>query len=194
MIVSSLTGVSSNATASKKPFSLDFDYLLVAVLFLVVLFSSRVVAFSVDAPLMVEVNNTAVFYVDLVNDSSNLVDLKVNFYSPADATVVAPKQLAPNSKTSAKITIVNNFKDERQIMGLVEASFGTQIITKDVNLLFTPNRSVSQESVLAGLFSFGTTITEFSAFNLVDWAIFIILVLVCAVLLVSFIARVKRRA
>ena len=193
MIVSSLTGVSTVATVSKKPFSLDFDYLLVAVLFLIVLFSSRAMAFSVDAPQLVEINNNAVFYVELTNDSSNLVDLKVNFYSPVDATVVAPKQIAPNSKTSAKITLINNFKDERQITGLVEASFGTQILTKDVNLLFTPKNEVSAESVFAGLFSFGTTLTEFSAFNLIDWAIFIILVVVCAVLLISFIARVKRR-
>ncbi len=194
MIVSSLTGVSSVANASKKLFSLDLDYLLVAVLFLLVLFSAKGMAFSVVAPEMVQVTDKAVFYVELNNDSSSTVDLKVNFYSPANAVVVAPKQLAPNSKTNAKITITNNFKDERQIAGLVEASFGTQVITKDVNLVFTTKRDVSSNSVLSGLFSFGTTLTEFNLFTPTDWLIFIVLVLICAILLVSFIARIKRRA
>jgi len=193
MIVSSLFGVNPVATASKKLFSLDVDYLLVAVLFLLVLFSAKAMAFSVVAPELVQVNDKAVFYVELNNDSASLVDLKVNFYSPADAVVVAPKQLAPNSKTTAKITVTNNFKDSRQIEGLVEASFGTQIITKDVNLSFTPKSNSSQDSVLSGLFSFGATLTEFNLFTPTDWVVFIILVVICAVLLVSFIARVKRR-
>ncbi len=194
MMVSSSTGVSSVATASKKFFSFDLDYLLVAVLFLIVLLSSKAMAFSVVAPEAVGVTDKAVFYVELINDSSTTVDLKVNFYSPANATVVAPKQLSPNSKTTAKITIINNFKDDRQIVGLVEASFGTKVITKDVNLSFTTKRSSSSESALAGLFSFGATLGEFSSFTPTDWVIFIILIVVCAVLLVSFIARIKRRA
>lgn len=194
MIVSSLTGVSPTATASKKLFSIDMDYLLVVVLFLLVLFSAKAMAFSVIAPESVEINDKEVFYVELNNDSASAVDLKVNFYSPVDAVVVAPKQLAPNSKTQAKITITNNFNDERQIAGLVEAHFGTQIITKDVNLLFSPRNEFSQGAFLAGLFSFGNTLTEFGSFTSVDWVIFIILVIICAVLLVSFIAKIKRRA
>lgn len=192
MMLSNMVGSSGVSTATKKPFSLDLDYLLVAVLFLLVLFSAKAMAFSIDASEMVEVTDKAVFYVELVNDSASTVDLKVNFYSPADAVVNAPKQLGPNSKTSAKITLTNNFKDERKIVGLVEASFGTQIITKDINLLFTPKRDSA--SALAGLFSFGATLTEFELFTLTDWVVFIILVVICAVLLVSFIARVKRRA
>ena len=201
-MLSNTIGANGVSTASKKLLSLDVDYLLVAVLFLLVLFSAKAMAFSVNAPTSVEINDKTVFYVELTNDSPTVVDLKVNFYSPANATVVVPNQLAPNSKTNAKITIINNFKDDRQISGLVEAHFGTKIITKDINLIFSStNNTTSSDSALSGLFSFGsvllssgTSLTEFNLFTPLDWVIFILLVIICAVLLVSFIARIKRRA
>jgi hypothetical protein len=191
-MLSNMVGSNGVATATKKPFAFDLDYLLVAVLFLVILLSSKAMAFSVTAPDLVVVSDSTVFYVELVNDSTDTVDLNVNFFSPANSVVSAPKQLSPNSKTNAKITVVNNFSDERKIIGLVEASFGTQILTKDVNMSFTPKKDSSK--VLDGLFSFGATLTEFEAFTLTDWVVFILLAVICAVLLVSFIAKVKRRA
>jgi hypothetical protein len=202
-MLSNTLGANGVAVASKKLFRFDMDYLLVAILFLLVLFSAKAMAFSITAPDSIEINDKAIFYVELINDSASAVDLKVSFHSPANATVVVPKQLAPNSKTTAKISIINNFKEDRQISGLVEVHFGTKIITKDINLIFssTTNNTTSSDSALSGLFSFGsvllssgTSLTEFNLFTPLDWVIFILLVIICAVLLVSFIARIKRRA
>lgn len=179
------------SVASKKPFFADLDYFLVAFLFLIVLFGSKGFAFELNAPSELIVQENTVFYIDLVNDSSSTVDLKVNFYSPFDSLVVAPKQLSPNSRTQVKISITNNFLDERIVSGLVEASFGTQIITKEIELFSAKSSNFSPN--VAGLFSFGTTINEFDSFTSIDWIIFIILAVICAVLLVSFIAKLRRR-
>jgi len=191
MLLSNSVKSNGVSTVSKKPFSIDLDYFLVAFLFLIVLFGSKGFAFELNALSEVVVNDNTVFYVDLVNDSSSTVDLKLDFHSPVDVLIVVPKKISPNSTIQAKITITNNFRDERIIMGLVEASFDEKVLTKEVELHFKRNNSSSSD--LTGLFSIGSTINGFELFTLIDWIIFIILVIVCAILLVSFIAKLKRR-
>lgn len=193
MVLSNINDNSSHSV-SKKFFPFDLEYLLVVFLFLIVLFGSNGYAFELKAPSEVVVANDAVFYVDLVNDSSRVVDLKLNFYAPADVSITAPNNISPNSTVQAKITIFNNFKDERIISGLVEASFDEQVLTKEVELHFKKKSgNSSNSSDFTGLFSAGSTISGFELFTLGEWIIFIVLAIICAVLLVSFIAKLMRR-
>jgi len=177
----------------RKGFFFDSDYLMVALLFLLVLFSAKGFAFSVDVPQSIEVSNSSFFYATITNTSDESVPLIVNFFSPLKSTVSVPSTIAPNSSVQAKVTLSNNnFKNGNSVSSTLEANFGGTIVQKQIILNFTNSKSDS--GILSSAFSFASFFLEVNSFNLFDWIIFWVLVIVAAVLLVSFIARVRKRA
>ena len=185
-------GVSSLNACVRKGFLFDAEYLMVALLFLLVIFSAKAMAFSVEAPSIVEVNDSTSFFVTIINDTDSSVPIKTSFFSPLVSTVSAPSEIAPNSSTQAEITLTNsNFSKGETINSTVEVAFGDTVIQKVVSLSFTNTQKSS--NLLSAAFGLGSFISETSGFTLLDWLIFWFLVIVAAILLVSFIARVRKR-
>jgi hypothetical protein len=184
----------------KKPFFLfDTDYLLVIILLLIVLFSSKGFALELSAPQSVEINDKASFLVEINNASSSSADLQVSFFAPVQAEVIAPKTIAPNEKTNAKITVYNKYADEREINATIEVVSSGKILQKEITLIFHPKNSENSfdfggSRILNTLFSFGPVLSEVTGFNSTDWVIFVVLVIIAAFLLIAFISRLRRRA
>jgi hypothetical protein len=140
----------------------------------------------------VEVNDSTSFFVTIINDTDSSVPIKTSFFSPLVSTVSAPSEIAPNSSTQAEITLTNsNFSKGETINSTVEVAFGDTVIQKVVSLSFTNTQKSS--NLLSAAFGLGSFISETSGFTLLDWLIFWFLVIVAAILLVSFIARVRKR-
>ena len=188
MVTKYLSGV------AKKFASFDKDYLIVLVIFLLVLFSSKGFA-TVSAPEQVVVADKTIFYVDITNDSDKLVNLEVNFFAPIKSEVTAPKTISPRQKVTAKITLYNTkFDQATQINSKVEANMGDKVEQKEIILSFTGKRYSNGSELsqsLSGLFSFGVFTTQLETFTLMDWAVFWILVIIAAVLVIAFISRIK---
>ncbi len=185
------------SSVSKRIASFDKEYLLVLLLFVIVIFTSKAYALDISAPSTVTINDKTSFLVEITNPSNSAVNLTVNFFAPVKVDVVAPSQIAPNSKVTAKITVYNKFSDEREINATVEAITNDQTVQKEVVLVFKPvvknNFAQDATKALSGLFAFGLGNGELSSFTLTDWVLFWVLVIVAAVLVVAFIARVVKR-
>jgi len=180
----------ATVASKKKPFYMDKDYLLVGVLFLLVLFGTKGFAL-VDAPANVVIADNNSFIVNITNESSSQLPLKVNFYSPLSVSVFAPSTINPNETVAAKITLTNSnnkYKVGTQFEGTLEAKMGSKIEQKLVTL------TVAQgNNVLAAFFSFGAFTSEIEKFSLFEWVAFWVLMIIAAVLLLGFIARANKR-
>jgi hypothetical protein len=169
------------------------------VLFIIVLFGARSYALSIDSPNTIEINDKTTFYFDIVNNSDKATDLTVSFFAPVKADVVAPDYISPNEKVTAKVTIYNKYSVDTEVNSKIEVKTLDTVVQKDVVLVFkkqTTNQkqaTIDGSKVLSGLFAFTFSLTEMSSYNLMDWVLFWILVIVVAVLLISFIARVVKR-
>ena len=187
------------SNAAKKVASIDKEYLLVMLLFVIVLFGAKSYALSIDAPAKVEINDKTTFYFDIINNSDKASDLTINFFAPVKADVVAPSYISPNEKVTAKVTIYNKYDADTEVNSKIEAKMGDTTVQSDIVLVFKKQEQKETAlsnggKVLSGLFAFTTSLTEMSGYNLIDWIIFWVLVIVVAVLLISFIARVVKRA
>lgn len=184
------------SSAVKRIFSLDKDYLLVALLFIIVLFSSKAFAFSVTAPESIVVGDNSSFYVDITNNSTKTADLKVNFFAPISVQVSAPRTIAPNETITAKVTLSNNkFTSSTQINSILEVTLDQETKQKQIALTFTENKNSSNSlnAAFAGLFSFTDFTLELGKFSLLEWMAFWVMIFIAAILLVAFIARIKNR-
>jgi len=175
---------------AKKAMSLDKDYLIVLLVFMLVLFSAKAYA-SVNVPEQVIVSDKTTFFIEITNDSDKQVDLEVNFFAPIKSEIVVPSKIAPYEKTSAKITIFNSKYDEStQLNATVEIKMDEKVEQKNIALIFSGNNS---NSALTGLFSFGTFTQQITKFSIFEWAVFWVLVIIAAILLIAFISRVRNR-
>lgn len=181
------------ATVSKKPFKLDKEWLAVIALLLLVLFSTKGFALQMNAPESIIVSDRNVLTVDLVNDSNRVADISVKFFSPSKYEITAPTKLNPNSSGKAKITIFNDALLEQEVNATIEARVGKEIVQKEVRIVFTRSRLGDIGANLAGMFSFAAFGAETQAFTLGDWFAFWILVIIAAVLVIAFVARLGRR-
>ncbi|MFA5931549.1 MAG: hypothetical protein WC821_04535 [archaeon] len=189
-----ITGYVSGA--AKKALSLDKDYLIVMVLFLLVLFSAKAFAI-VEAPTQVMVDDKTIFYVDISNDSDKIVNLSVNFFAPIKSEVVVQKTIAPREKATAKITLYNTKYDSKtKINAIVEANMGDTIEQKEIVLSFSGkqfNQNGPLNAMFTSFFSLSSFVSETTNYSLADWAIFWVLIIISAVLLIAFVSRVKNR-
>ncbi len=176
--------------SKNKPFYLDKDYLLVGVLFLLVLFGTKGFAL-VDAPANIVIADNNSFVVNITNESTLQLPLKVYFYSPLNVSISAPTTISPNEKVVAKITLTNSnnkYKVGTEFEGTIEAKMGSKVEQKPITL------TVAQgNNVLAAFFSFGAFTSEIEKFTVLEWVAFWILIIIAAVLLLGFIARANKR-
>ncbi|MEI7961320.1 MAG: hypothetical protein WCI04_03205 [archaeon] len=186
--------VSSKNSSKKKYFFLDTDYLLVAILIVIVLFGAKAYGFSISAPDLVIITDKAVFTVDLNNNSSSVANVLVSFYSPAKSSLSYPTKMAPNSSGKATITVYNTINKVQDITATVEAVVGEERVQKEVLLSFKENTQGSIAGAFTAFFSFGLFNKEVAAFSGVDWIVFWVLVIVAAILIIAFISRLAKRS
>jgi len=189
--ISSILGL--NTTAVKKFFKIDKEYLLVAVLFFILLIGAYGNALTISAPEKISVTDKATFYVKLTNDSASAVNVNVNFYSPVKSEVFAPKKVLLNSTSESKIIVYNSNNLNEDVEATVEAMVGEEAERSVVILSFQSKNITGLESAVGAFFSIGTFNEELAKLSPIEWIVFWILVIVAAVLLVAFIARVNRR-
>jgi hypothetical protein len=191
MVANYLTGV------WKKIASVDREYLLVLLLFVIVLFTSKGFALEMTSPNQISVSEKTSFLVEIDNNSNKATSLGFSVFAPVKVDVVAPNQIGPNSSVTAKVTIYNKYVDARTVNATIEAKTTDETIQKPLTIDFKPvvksNFAEDATKVMSGLFTLGMSNGELTNFTLLDWVIFWILIIVAAVLVVAFIARVVKR-
>ncbi len=174
-------------------FKMDKEYLLVALLFFILLIGSYGHALNISAPESVVVNDKATFYVKLTNDSTSTANVVVNFYSPVRSEVFAPKTILPNSTSEAKIVVYNNSNISGDVDATIEAMVGQKADRNSIILSFQKKSASNTENAIGAFFSIGALNEDLEKLSPFEWVLFWIMVLIAAVLLIAFIARVNRR-
>ena len=163
--------------------------MILAVLMLALTMAS---AFPVNTLEQVDVHEKGVFYVEITNPYSELKDLEINFYTPAEAKVNAPTKIAPNTNTTIQITVYNKYETYREITSTLEVKLGDETEAREVNLRFFAMEGTA-DNPLAGMFGLGAFASQSSDFTLAEWGIFWVLVIIAAILVIALVARVVHR-
>jgi len=155
-------------------------------------------AFPIIAPNEVNISGTqGSFIVEVSNLSLEPKDLKVNFFSTLKNSISAPTRIAPNSTAQVKITLENTYTSYTEINSTLEVFLGSDFQRKEIVIKFVPQGSGAFNDATSGLFgaffSFGTFLQELTNFSLLEWGVFWVLVIIAAILLIAFIARVRRK-
>lgn len=185
------------SSTAKKISSIDKDYLIVLLIFIIVLFSSKAFAVGVSAPSEVIVGDKTVFFVDITNNSASTQNLSVNFYAPIGVKVTSPTSIASNSIATAKIELTNKtFTDNTKQNAILEVTLGNSVERKEISLSFKKTNQGIGAGVgafMTGFFSLSSSINELANFSPLEWVVFFILVIIVAVMLIAFISRVRNR-
>ncbi len=174
-------------------FKMDKEYMLVALLFFILLLGAYGHALQISAPEKVSIQDKTSFYVTITNDSDSPAEVKVNFYSPAKSQITAPKTILPNSSSQAKITVLGSASPSGEFDASIEAVSGQEIVKKNIVLSFEESEKSKSDAALSAFFSLGAFNNELGKLSPFEWVMFWIMVIIAAVLLVAFIARVNRR-
>jgi len=192
-------------------------------------------AVSISVPDSIEVKEAqSIFYVDITNESNELLPVTINFYTTTKADIISQKTISPYSTITAKI-IVNNDStpNYHEVESKLEVYVGKQFTQKNITLRFFEKEKLIQipqppttgptttepptnqpitsdtntidinsldentkiiiEIKPVAWFGMGKFLEETSSFNIIDWVIFWFLVIVAAILVIAFVARVVRR-
>ena len=147
---------------------------------------------TISAPEQVNITDKTSFFVDITSNSAQSEDLKVSFFAPTKVEVSAPTIMGPNSTAKAKITVYGS-KEAKEISSKLEVMLGNSVQQKEVTLSYAANPNIS-ENFVGALFGFGSFVQEATNFSIMEWGVFWVLVIIAAVLLIAFVARVARRA
>ena len=152
-------------------------------------------ALSVSAPSTVQVTDTNSFIVEITNNSNIEKELKINFFSTANVKILSPKSILPHSKINVKITLdyssPNYTEMESKLEVYLDNEFKEKMITQKFYPTGTTNiNSQDQSGEYAGALFGLAAMGEFASFSVLEWALFIVLVIVAAILLLTLIARV----
>ena len=155
-------------------------------------------AFTVQAPSTVEIHDTNSFTIEITNTSSISKELRINFFTPFEIEILSPKSIPPYAKSTAKITLNYSPQTYTEITSKLEVYLDNDLEEKEITLKFFPqetnqnnNNGVlndQSDEYLGALFGLGV-IGEFVSFSMLEWALFIVLVIVAAILLITLIAR-----
>ena len=149
-------------------------------------------AFSFGTSDTIDVYQKGIFYVEITNNTSELQDLEINFYSPTEVKINAPSKIAPNTNLTAQITVYNNYSKYREITSKLEVTLGNETKSKEINTRFYAIAGTA-DNPFTGLFGLGFFTLESSAFSLVEWGFFWVLVIVAAILIIALFARITHR-
>lgn len=182
-------------------------------------------ALSISVPDSIEVKEAqSIFYVDITNESPEVLPVIINFYTTTKSDVIYPKTISSYSTITAKIIVYNDSTPNyHEVESKLEVYVGRRFAQKNVTLRFfekekliqfpTPivdlnipqdtntidQNSVDQNTVVlieitpVAWFGLSSFFNETNNFTIIDWVIFWFLVLVAAILVVAFVARVAKR-
>ena len=149
-------------------------------------------AMTVEAPNTVEIYDSNSFVIEITNTSSTDKVLSIDFFSPANVKILAPKSIPAHSKSSAQITLNYSPSNYTEIESKLEVYLGDELEERTITQIYYPGNSNPQDQTsqytgaLFGLGLFG----GLASFTVLEWALFIVLVIVAAILLVTLVARV----
>ena len=169
---------------------------VLAMIFVFLLSTAHAITISAPSEVTIQ-GNSGSFYVDITNNSSEMQDIKVTFFTPAKSEISAPLSVAPNTTASAKIKLFNTYSSDTTVFSKLEVYMGKEMESKEINVKFvgnTQNSTAGTAGALGAFFSFGAFMQETTNFSLLEWGIFWLLVIVAAVLIIAFVSRVARRA
>jgi hypothetical protein len=154
-------------------------------------------ALSVSAPSTVQVTDTNSFIVEITNNSNIEKELTINFFSTANVKIHSPKAILPHSKISVKINLDYSSPNYTEMESKLEVYLDNEFKEKMITQKFYPTgtnkntniNSNDQSGEYAGALFGLAAMGEFASFSVLEWALFIVLVIVAAILLLTLIAR-----
>jgi len=149
-------------------------------------------SFPVTTSQQVDVYEKGVFYIEITNDSQELKDLEINFYTPAEIKINAPSKIAPNTNMTAQITVYNQYESYREMTSKLEVKLGNETETKEITLRYYA-REGTADNPISGLFGLGTFSDESAEYTIGEWVAFWVLIIIAAILLIALVARVMHR-
>jgi len=164
-------------------------YLLVLALALLIL--GTVSAFTLQAPDSIEIHDSTSFTIEITNTTNTQKELKINFFTPFEVEILSPKSIPPYAKSSAKITLNYSPKTYTEIISKLEVYLDNDLEEKEITLKFFPSTNQlndQSQQYVGALLGFGT-VGELTNFSILEWALFIVLVIIAAILLVTLVAR-----
>ncbi len=169
--------------------------ILEVALFLLLVGTAFAFPVSVDSNVTISGKEDS-FSVNITNDAYYARDLLVKVYSPAESHVTAPISVPANSTITALVTLENPYAEYTKTYSKLEVYLGKELSENDLTIIFEPNGQTNQNQngSIAGLFGIDAFGNETGNFSILDWALFWVLTLIAAILLVAFIARVVKRA
>lgn len=169
-------------------------YKNILLLFLLILFTSTVVAFPVNAPNELEINTKETFFlVEVTNPYEAQKDLVINFFAPTHVQISAPKTISGNSSITAKIFVRNDFLDFEKINSTLEVFLGDELEKREISLRFYPTNVQSiQNNPVEGFFAFVMSFNIIDSISMEFGLIFLLSLIVIALLLM-LIFRISRR-
>ena len=157
-------------------------------------------ALSVQAPSTVDIVDSNSFVIEITNTSNTEKELRIDFFSPANVEILSPKIIPPHAKTSAKITLNYSPQTYTEIESKLEVYLGNEFKEKMITQKFYPtgtnidsiDQSVDQSEEYTGALFGLVAIGELASFGVLEWSLFIVLVIIAAILLITLAARTLR--
>jgi len=154
-------------------------------------------ALSVQAPSTVDIIDSNSFVIEITNTSNTEKELRIDFFSPANVEILFPKIIPPHAKTSAKIILNYSPQTYTEIESKLEVYLGNEFKEKMITQKFYPtgtnidlvDQPVDQSQEYAGALFGLVAIGEMGSFGVLEWSLFIVLVIIAAILLVTLVAR-----
>jgi len=169
-------------------------YLLVLALALLIL--GTVSAFTLQAPDSIEIHDSTSFTIEITNTTNTQKELKINFFTPFEVEILSPKSIPPYAKSTAKITLNYSSKTYTEITSKLEVYLDNDLEEREITLRFFSNQANQNNNIIndqseeymGALFGLGA-IVELANFSMLEWALFIVLVIIAAILLITLVAR-----
>jgi len=166
------------------------------VLMLALLILSTVSAFTVQAPTLVEIHDVGSFTIEITNTSNIAKELNINFFAPFEVEILAPKSIPSYAKSTAKITLNYSPQNYTEITSKLEVYLDNDLEEREITLRFFSNQANQNNNIIndqseeymGALFGLGA-IVELANFSMLEWALFIVLVIIAAILLITLVAR-----
>ena len=170
---------------------LDLKYIAIIVSMLLLLVC--VSAMTVQAPSVVEVHDSNSFVIEITNTSNTTKDLEINFFSPADVKILSPKSIPAHSKSSARISLNYSPANYTEVESKLEIYLDSELEEKIVIQKYYSKSTIGPNDqtgeYTGALFGLGA-IGGLASLGVLEWALFIVLVIVAAILLITLVARV----
>ena len=160
---------------------------------------------TLQAPSTVDIVDSNSFVIKITNTSNIQKELKINFFSSAEVKILSQKYILPHSTTSAQITLNYPTKNYLEMESKLEVYLDNEFEEKMITQKFYPtgtnvnleNQPIDQSGEYTGALFGLAAMGSLASFGVLEWALFIILVIVAAILLITLAARtlkVKKRA